>query len=54
VISDFVRSYLPLDNPLGFGVSDSLIFTLAALLVAPILARTYLERPARWLAQRRI
>ena len=54
MISEFVRSYLPLDNPLGFGVSDSLIFTLAALLILLLLARTYLERPARWLAQRSI
>jgi hypothetical protein len=54
VISDFVRSYLPLGNPVGFGASDTLIFTLAALLVALVLARTYLERPARWLAQRSI
>ena len=54
MISDFVRSYLPLGNPVGFGVSDSLIFTLAVLLVALVLARTFLERPARWLAQRSI
>ncbi len=54
MISEFVRSYLPLDNPLGFGVSDSLIFTLAALLILLVLARTYLERPARWLAQRSV
>lgn len=54
MISDFVRSYLPLGNPVGFGVSDSLIFTLAVLLVALLLARTFLERPARWLAQRSI
>jgi hypothetical protein len=52
VISDFVRSYLPLGNPLGFGVSDTVIFTLAALLVLMVLARTFLERPARWLAER--
>jgi len=52
VIPDFVRSYLPLDNPIGFGVSDSVIFTVAALLVLLALARIYLERPARWLAQR--
>jgi hypothetical protein len=54
VISDFVRSYLPLGNPLGFGISDLLIFTLAALLILLVLARTYLERPTRWLAQRSI
>ena len=54
MISDFVRSYLPLGNPVGFGVSDSLIFTLAVLLVALVLARIFLERPARWLAQRSI
>jgi hypothetical protein len=54
VISDFVRSYLPLGNPVGFGVSDSLIFTLAVLLVALVLARTFLERPAQWLARRSI
>jgi hypothetical protein len=54
VISDFVRSYLPLGNPVGFGVSDSLIFTLAVLLVALVLAQRYLERPARWLAQRSV
>jgi hypothetical protein len=54
MISDFVRSYLPLGNPVGFGVSDSLIFTLAVLLVALTLARPILERPARWLAHRTI
>ena len=54
MISDFVRSYLPLGNPIGFGASDSLIFALAVLLVALVLARTYLERPARWLSQRSI
>jgi len=54
VIPDFVRSYLPLANPLGFGLSDSLIFTLAVLLVALVLAWNFLERPARWLAQRSI
>jgi hypothetical protein len=52
VISDFVRSYLPLSNPIGFGVSDSVVFTLAALLVLMVLARTFLERPMRWLAPR--
>ena len=52
MISDFVRSYLPLGNPVGFGVSDSLIFALAVILAALVLAHTYLERPARWLAQR--
>jgi hypothetical protein len=52
VISEFVRSYLPLSNPIGFGASDSVIFTLAALLVVIALAWTCLERPARWLAQR--
>ena len=54
MISEFARSYLPLGNPFGFGLSDSVIFILAALLVAMVLARTYLERPARWLAQRSI
>lgn len=52
MISDFVRSYLPLGNPLGFGASDSVMFSLAALLIALALARTFLQRPARWLAQR--
>lgn len=54
MISEFIRSYLPLGNPIGFGVSDSLIFALAVLLVALVLARTYLERPARWLSRRSI
>jgi hypothetical protein len=52
VISDFARSYQPLGNPLGFGVGDSIIFTLAALLIALVLASFYLERPARRLAER--
>jgi len=54
VISEFVRSYLPLDNRLGLGVSDSVIFTLAVLLAALVLARSWLERPARALAQRSV
>ena len=54
MITDFVRSYLPLSNPLGFGASDFVMFTLAALLVALALARTFLERPARRLAQRTV
>ena len=54
MISDFVRSYLPLGNPIGFGVSDFLIFTLAAILVALLLACKLLDRPAQWLAQRSI
>lgn len=52
MISEFSRSYLPLNHPLGFGVSDTLLFTVAALLVSLALAWAFLERPARRLAQR--
>lgn len=49
---DFFRSFLPLHNPLGFGASDFVEFTLAALLVMSILARGALEPAARRFAER--
>jgi hypothetical protein len=54
VISDFVRSYQPLGNPLGFGVGDLVVFAIAALLVAIALAWNWLQPSARRLAEMRI
>ena len=46
-IFDVFRSFLPLHNPIGFGAADFLEFTLAALLVAFILAWPAVEPYAR-------
>ena len=48
--SDFFRTYLPLNNPAGFGVADTLIFAAALILVLIVLASHRLERFFRWLA----
>ncbi len=46
------RSFQPLRNPIGFGASDYIEFTIAALLVAFILARPHAEPVFRRLAER--
>jgi len=50
---DFLRSFLPLENPLGFGAGDYLELVLAALLVmAALVWRRGIELRARQLAER--
>ena len=44
------RSFLPLHNPIGFGASDFIEFSLAALLVILVLARAWIQPLARKLA----
>ncbi len=46
------RSLLPLHNPIGFGASDFLELSIAAFLVAMVLAREWLEAAARRIAQK--
>jgi hypothetical protein len=46
------RSYLPMNHPAGFGVSDSLLFTLAILFCLLVFASAWLETPLRHLANR--
>ena len=46
------RSFLPLENPLGFGAADFIELGLAALLVAAILLRPRLEPGFRRLAEK--
>jgi len=46
------RSFLPLENPIGFGVADFIEFGLAALLVAALLLRPRLEPGFRRLAEK--
>jgi hypothetical protein len=46
------RSFLPLENPIGFGAADFIEFGLAALLVALILVRPRLEPAFRRLSRR--
>src|ERR1700693_1753311 len=49
--ADLVRSFLPLRNPIGFGASDFIEFTIAGLLLVLILiSRPWLEPYARRLA----
>jgi hypothetical protein len=48
---DWFRSFLPLHNPIGFGVADFIELALALLLAAAVLARTRLEAPAQRLAK---
>jgi hypothetical protein len=49
---DLFRSFLPLQDPIGFGASDFIELALAILLVFLMLARTLIEPVARNLAQR--
>ena len=51
-MADFFRSFLPLENPIGFGAGDYLELLLAGLLLASALVwRPRLERHAQKLAQ---
>jgi hypothetical protein len=47
-----LRSFLPTHNPIGFGGSDFIFFTLALLLVSLVLARAWLAPAAQALARR--
>jgi hypothetical protein len=49
---DLFRSFLPLHNPIGFGASDFIELTLAALLVLLVLARAPIEPLAGKLARK--
>jgi len=49
---DLFRSFLPLHNPIGFGVADFLEFALAAILVLLTALRGRVETAARRLAER--
>ncbi len=49
---DLFRSFLPLHNPIGFGVADFLEFVLAAVLVALILFWRRIISAAHWLSVR--
>src|ERR1035438_10211354 len=52
-MADFFRSFLPLENPIGFGAADYLELLLAALLVAMALVwRPRIEPRLRKLAER--
>jgi hypothetical protein len=46
------RSFLPLHNPIGFGVNDFIQFALALFLVVLLFARAWLEPYAQWLARK--
>lgn len=46
------RSFLPLRNPIGFGVSDFLVLAIAVLLVILVLAKAWLAPYIRRLADR--
>src|SRR5215475_12720511 len=47
-----LRSFLPLQNPIGFGASDFVEFLLAVLLVLLVFARAWVEPSAQRLARR--
>jgi hypothetical protein len=47
-VFDFFRSFLPLHNPIGFGVGDFLEFAVAALLVGFLLARAGGSGARKW------
>src|SRR5579862_8898987 len=47
-----LRSFLPTHNPIGFGASDFVVFSLAVVLVAGLLAWGFLEPAAQKLARR--
>ena len=52
MIADLFHSFLPLENPIGFGASDFIELFVAALLVALVLVRPAMERMLRALAKR--
>src|SRR5215472_9955450 len=47
-----LRSFLPLQNPIGFGASDFIEFILALLLVLLVFARPLVEPAAQKLARK--
>src|SRR4051812_26476164 len=47
-----LRFFLPLQNPAGFSLIDTLLLALALLAVIAILARDHLEAAFYWLADR--
>src|SRR5258708_19454804 len=47
-----LRFFLPLQNPMGFGLSDFLVLGVAALVVGAILGRRWIERALRAVAVR--
>jgi hypothetical protein len=47
-----LRSFLPLHNPVGFGVNDFIQFALALFLVILLLARAWIEPAAQALARK--
>jgi hypothetical protein len=49
---DFFRSFLPLENPLGFGAGDYLELLLGLLLLAALIVRPRIEPHFRRLAER--
>jgi hypothetical protein len=49
---DPFRSFTPLRNPIGFGVSDFVMLALAGLLLTLILTRPWIEPVLRWFAAR--
>jgi hypothetical protein len=52
MLSYLFRSFLPLYNPIGFGASDFVELAVAALLLALVLSRRWIEPFARKLAER--
>jgi hypothetical protein len=52
-LADLVRSFLPLRNPIGFGASDFIELTVAALLILlALISRPWIEPFARKLSQK--
>jgi len=49
---DVFRSFLPLHNPIGFGAADFVLLAVAALLMAFILGRPWIEGYGARLARR--
>ena len=52
MLEGLFRFFIPLHNPIGFGASDFVELAVAALLVALVLARSWIEPLARKLAVR--
>ena len=48
-----LRYFLPLQNPVGFGIPDFVLFGVAALMLAAILTRGWTEPAMRQLAESR-
>jgi hypothetical protein len=47
-----LQFFLPLQNPVGFGIPDFVMFGVAALLLGAILTRGWTEPALRWIAER--